>query len=249
MQEIKTAVILCGGRGLRLGSISKRIPKSLVKVQGRPIIWYIINQLKLNNFNHVILPLGYKGRQIKDYIKKKKFFGIKIDLVNTGINSSIGKRIKKILEKIRSENLLILNGDAIFDFNLNKIFKNHVNNNIGVSFLNAESIYQFGTVCVQKNKVVNFERNIIFESVNVKNKKKMKAYNYAGLLIIKKEILLKNSKFFENSENFEKKLYPLIIKKYSSRLVKMNGFFHSIDNIKDIISANKKKLKKIKKNF
>jgi len=188
--------------------------------------------------------LGYKGNLIKNYIKNKKFFDIKIDLINTGVSSSIGTRIKKILNKIQSENLLILNGDAIFDFNLDKIFKKHIKDNIGVTFLNAESNYQFGTVCVQNNRVVNFERNIVFESVNVKNKKNMIAFNYAGLLITKKDILLKNSKFYENSENFEKKFYPMLIKKYTSRLVKMNGFFHSIDNVKDIILANKKKIKK-----
>ena len=40
MGKIRTAIILCGGRGLRLGSISKKIPKSLVKIQGKPILWY-----------------------------------------------------------------------------------------------------------------------------------------------------------------------------------------------------------------
>ena len=243
-QSIRTAIILCGGRGLRLGSISKKIPKSLVKVQGKPILWYIIKILKKNNFNHLVLPLGYKGNLIKNYLKKKNFFDIKIDLVDTGINSNIGKRIKIVEKKILSENLLILNGDAIFDFDIDKIFKNHVKKNSITTFLNAESTYQFGTVCIRNNKVVNFERNIIFESVNVKNKKNMVAFNYAGLLIVNKNILIKHSKIYGNSENFEKRLYPFLIKKYPSRLVKINGFFHSIDNMKDVMIANKKNLKK-----
>ena len=61
----RTAIILCGGLGSRLGQISKKIPKTLVKIQGREILWYIINFLKKNKFNHLILPLGYKGNQIK----------------------------------------------------------------------------------------------------------------------------------------------------------------------------------------
>ena len=77
-------------------------------------MWYIIKILKKNNFNHLVLPLGYKGNLIKNYLKKKIFFDIKIDLVDTGINSNIGKRIKIVEKKILSENLLILNGDAIF---------------------------------------------------------------------------------------------------------------------------------------
>ena len=72
----------------------------------------------------------------------------------------------------------------------------------------------------------------------------MVAFNYAGLLIVNKNILIKHSKIYGNSENFEKRLYPFLIKKYPSRLVKINGFFHSIDNMKDVMIANKKNLKK-----
>jgi len=72
-KEIRTAVILCGGRGTRLGSITKKIPKSLVEIKGKPIIWYILKTLNQNKFNHFILPIGYKGDQIRNYLKKKYF--------------------------------------------------------------------------------------------------------------------------------------------------------------------------------
>ena len=68
----RSAVILCGGKGGRLGSLSKKIPKSLVNIQNYPILWFILNILKKNKFNHFILPIGYKGDQIKKFIKKKK---------------------------------------------------------------------------------------------------------------------------------------------------------------------------------
>ena len=72
-QDIKTAVILCGGRGTRLGSITKKIPKSVVKIQNKPIIWYILKSLKKNGFNHFVLPIGYKGKLIKKYLDKNIF--------------------------------------------------------------------------------------------------------------------------------------------------------------------------------
>ena len=94
--EYRTAVILCGGKGTRLGTISKKLPKTLVKIQGKEILWYIIKILKLNNFNHFILPLGYKGNLIKKFISKYRYFGSNVELVDTGKNSNIGKRIYKI---------------------------------------------------------------------------------------------------------------------------------------------------------
>ena len=59
----KTAVILCGGKGTRLGNIGKKIPKTLVKIQGEEILWFIISSLLKNNFQNIILPLGYKGEK------------------------------------------------------------------------------------------------------------------------------------------------------------------------------------------
>ena len=70
MKKTNTAVILCGGKGTRLGSLGKKVPKTLVKVQGREILWYILKVLKKNHFNHIILPIGYRGTSIKKFCKK-----------------------------------------------------------------------------------------------------------------------------------------------------------------------------------
>ena len=122
----RTAVILCGGQGGRLGSLGKKIPKSLVMINGHPIIWYIINILKKNSFNHFILPVGYKGNMIKNFINSNKIFkNLKIDIIDTGRKTRIAKRIFLIKNKITSKNFLLLNGDAIFDFNLKKIYQKH----------------------------------------------------------------------------------------------------------------------------
>ena len=106
--------------------------------------------MKKNGFNHFILPLGYKGKQIRLFIKKNNYFNCKIDLINTGINTHIGNRIFKVLKKIKSKNVLILNGDAIFNFDIKNIFNKHEKNKIDATFLSAESKYQFGTVCIKK---------------------------------------------------------------------------------------------------
>ena len=62
-KKFRSAIILCGGKGTRLGSIEQKIPKTLVKIQGREILWYIINILKKNKFqSHYFAPLGYRGK-------------------------------------------------------------------------------------------------------------------------------------------------------------------------------------------
>ena len=78
----RSAVILCGGKGGRLGSLSKKIPKSLVNIQNYPILWFIINILKKNKFDHFILPIGHKGNQIKKFVKKSFPFEKNIQIIN-----------------------------------------------------------------------------------------------------------------------------------------------------------------------
>lgn len=228
----KTAVVLCGGLGSRLGNLSKKVPKSMVKINNYPIIWYIINNLIRNSFNHIILPIGYKGNFIKKYIKKNfKIFKANIEIIQTGKNTSIAKRIFLIKNKIRSENFLLMNGDAIFDFNLKKIFEGHEKKSTDITFIGCENQLAYGTIGMVGNKIVNFDRNITFNAVKIKKNSKFTAYVYSGMSIINKNLLKIN---FKNFANFEKKFYPVIIKKYKCDFKNFKGFWHSIDNIKDI---------------
>ena len=169
---LKSAVILCGGKGTRLGALGKKLPKSLVRIDGKPIIWYILKTLKKNKFNHFILPVGYKGSMISNYIRNNnEFKDYKIQLINTGTNSSIASRIHKIKRYILSQNFLLLNGDAIFSFNIYKIFINHIKLKNVMTFIGCENELPYGTIGMINNKIVSFDRNIIFNSVNTKNKK------------------------------------------------------------------------------
>ena len=68
----RSAIILCGGKGTRLGELGRKFPKTLVKIQGQSILWYILNSLRKNKFNHFILPVGYRGNQIKKFIENIK---------------------------------------------------------------------------------------------------------------------------------------------------------------------------------
>ncbi|WP_440677298.1 nucleotidyltransferase family protein [Candidatus Pelagibacter sp. HIMB1587] len=241
--KYRTAIVLCGGKGTRLGQIGKKFPKTLIKVQGKSILYYILNSLKKNKFNHIILPTGYRGKQIKEFIKSSKFKNLKIEVVNTGVNTTIAQRIYKIKRLIKSENFLILNGDAIFDTNLNRIFKKHEIKKKDMSLICCDSEADFGTVGVINNKVVNFERNLNFNSVNIKMKN-FKGYVYSGMCIFNKRILMEN---FKNCFNFEKEFYPKLIKKYEIDFHTLKGFWYAVDNIKHLDTLNKKDI--IKKNY
>ena len=255
MKNFRSAIVLCGGRGTRLGRIGKKIPKSMVKIQDKEIIWYIINVLKKNKFNQIILTLGYKGNKIRKLSKKYKNLFNGVDLVNTGENSSIGKRISLVQDKIKSDDFLLLNGDAIFYIDIEKIFKKHQQKKKDITFISGEITYPYGTVGVKKGKVIDFNRNLVYESLKVRNRNSYIAFNYTGMSIIKTNKIKKLKKRYKNYSNFETGFFPIFIKKFNAGFLKLRGFWHSIDNIKDIEAINDRKglkrkymkLKKIKK--
>ena len=250
-ENIKSAVILCGGKGTRLGTLSKKLPKSLVLVKNKPIIWYIIKMLKRNGFNHFILPIGYKGKLITKFIKKSKDLNnYNIQIVNTGVESSISNRILKIKNLIKSNNFLLLNGDAIFDFNIKKIFENHnKSKNCFITFLGTYATLPYGTIEVKMGNVAKFRRNLIYDTVISKNTRKGSInFIYSGIAIIRRNILQKK---FISFKNFELSFYPNIIKKYKCKFESISGFWHSIDSVKDLSQLNnsflKVKLNQVKK--
>ena len=254
MNQINTAIILCGGKGTRLGSAGKKIPKTLIKIQGKPILWYILKFLKKNNFNHIILPIGFKGTQITKYLKNSnEFKNLNLEIKNTGQNTTIANRIYKIKKLIRSENFLLLNGDAIIASDFKNLFQKHKKNKTGISFICSEAEANFGTVETNKGKIVNFSRGVKFTSIK-KDNENLTGFVYSGLVFMNKKIL--NNKF-KNKKNFEKEFYPKIIKKYKSRYFKLKGFWYAMDDIKQINYANNprenleifNKIKKIKKNY
>ena len=253
----RSAIILCGGKGTRLGSIGKKIPKTLVKIQGEEILKYILSHLIKYRFDNIILPVGYKGQMIKKFINKYDKIKKIVKVVPTGQNTEIGKRIAFVEKFIKSDQTLILNGDAIFDFNINNIYKTHKKNNFDVSFLSGEITYPYGTVGVKNNKVIDFKRSLKYHALKVRNRVNYTAFNYTGIILINSSILKKYKNYFKKFNNFEAEFYPLIIKRFKAQLHILKSFWHSIDNVKDISSANNVKenrikfykIKKLKKNL
>ena len=149
-----------------------------------------------------------------------------------------------------------MNGDAIFNVNIDKIFKEHEKKDKVVSFLSGEIVYPYGTIGTKKGLVKDFKRSLSYDAIKTRASKSYIAYNYTGMSVIKSKII-KQDKNYKNSNNFEQAFFPRLIRLNKSQLIKIRGFWHSIDNIKDLTSVNVKmrkndkysKVKDIKKIF
>lgn len=247
-KNYNSAIILCGGKGTRLGILGRKLPKTLIKIMGKPIIWYIMKFLQKNSINHFILPVGYKGEMIKKYFKNNlEFKDVKIDIINTGVSSSIAYRIYKIKKKIISQNFILLNGDAVFNFNIKKFLINHMLAKTQITFLGCAAKLSYGIIGLQNGEVKSFERETDFNAISSEKRKNFIGYIYSGISILNKNLIFKIK--FKKFKNFEKQFYPKIIKKYKSNFKLINGFWHSVDNQKDLKFFNKKYDKSIYNNI
>jgi glucose-1-phosphate cytidylyltransferase len=229
-------IILCGGKGTRMGPITEKTPKPLIQIKDKPIIWYIVLSLYRDGYRRFVLPLGYKGEAIKYYANKylSNLSGIEFDFIETGENSEIATRIKIVLEqKGFDHEILLLNGDAVFDFNLSEIYQKHISSGSLISLISVEIRSQWGLILENDQRIEGFVREQKVKYISASdNEKDNKGYIYSGIAFININTFKKIN--LEKSKDFECDLYSKFIKSGQLSNIKANGFWFSIDTPKDI---------------
>mgnify|MGYP001254381255 CR=1 FL=1 len=233
---IDTAVILCGGRGSRMG-ISKQ-PKSLCLVNGKPIIWYIILRLYKAGFKNFILPLGFLGNAIREHVEQSyQNLDCKFHYEDTGDDSAIGNRISQIRHYLPVKKPFFLtNGDALFDFDIEDMILAHNKQNLFSTFVTVETYAKYGVFLTDKGNTIGFERDALIKNYVIKKgKSSFVGEVYSGMAILNEEAL--GLVDLTTCYNFEAELYPKLISLYPSGVFPLDGFWYAIDTLKDLKSA------------
>jgi len=154
--EIKNPmIILCGGRGKRMGKITKKIPKPMVKIGKKPIIEHKIKYYQSEGIKKFIFCLGYKSKVLKNFLlKKKKYKSIFND---AGLKPGILKRIFLVKNMI-TQSTLISYGDTLAKINFSKLIANHEKSKCVITIVAAPIQNPFGLVnWNSKGKVTKFK--------------------------------------------------------------------------------------------
>jgi NDP-sugar pyrophosphorylase family protein len=151
-------IILCGGRGRRMGNVTKNIPKPMVKVGKIPILEHKINYYKSKGFNNFIFCTGYKSNVIKNFLNKKN---INSPISNGGIKAGILKRIFLAKDKIKNTSIISY-GDTLAKINFKDLIKKHIKSKCLITIVVAPIQNPFGLVdWDNKGKVTKFEEKPI----------------------------------------------------------------------------------------
>ena len=225
-------VILAGGFGTRLSEYTNLVPKPMVKLNNKPIIYYIMKHFSNYGFDDFYIALGYKGNVIKDYFKKNSFKW-KINLIETGLKTMTGGRIKKLKKYLDEENFFMTYGDGISDVNLKKLLQFHKQNKKALVTMTAvRPPARFGAIKIKRNKVSVFrEKSKIDEG-----------WINGGFFIMNKKFINYIEKY---STYLEKSPLEKAAKKNQLYAFKHNGFWQCMDtkrdkdNLEDILKTKK----------
>jgi glucose-1-phosphate cytidylyltransferase len=168
-------VILAGGRGTRLGEETSNIPKPMVHIGEQPILWHIMKIYAAAGFHDFVILLGYKGEIIKDffsqYMLRRSCFTInlatseveihdrnsepwKVTLLDTGLDSMTGYRIKQAQPFVGNSPFFLTYGDGVADVEFSQLLDFHQKNNAVLTLTAVRPEGRFGIVELEENQSV-----------------------------------------------------------------------------------------------
>ena len=220
-------VILAGGLGTRISEESDYIPKPMVKIGKKPIIWHIIKYYIEFGFNDFIICGGYKHHVLQKYFLKKNLKkllsskkNLNIKLVFTGKIANTGERIKRV-KKYLNDEFCLTYGDGLCNVNLESLISFH--RKTQKSLVTVTSVLpepRFGMLKFKGKKIINFDE----KKINNEN------WINGGFFVCNKKMFY----FFKNKNPvFEKDVLTKLVKKNLLYGYKHKGFWYCMDTLRD----------------
>jgi glucose-1-phosphate cytidylyltransferase len=118
-------VILCGGRGTRLRERTESVPKALVEIGGRPILWHVIGIYAAQGFERFLLATGYLGEAVEEFVASEEWAGLSIECVDTGVDTPTGGRLALLRERLDGGRFCVTYADGVADVDLEAMLRFH----------------------------------------------------------------------------------------------------------------------------
>ena len=241
-------VILAGGMGTRLAEETSIIPKPMVEIGGKPILWHIMKIYSYYGFNHFIIRLGYIGYIIKEYfvnyfmhnsdltvsllsndIKFHQTFSEdwNVTLVDTGLKNLKGSRLKQV-ERYLEDNLnFITYGDGVADINISSLVEFHKSHNKLLTITGVKPPSMFGEMIEKDGLVLSFEEK----------PQTSKGLINGGFMVFHRDLM----NYLSEDPQCDFEFGPLedLAKKEEIMTYKHKGFWECADTVRDLEHLNK----------
>lgn len=241
------AVILAGGFGTRLSEETGVRPKPLVEIGGMPIIWHIMKMYSHHGINEFVICCGYKGSMIKEYFEnyylkfsdvtfdlannkmevhnKAKVEPWKITLVDTGLHSMTGGRIKRVKDYIGNESFCLTYGDGVSDVNITELIEFHKKQNTYATLTAVQPPGRYGAFSLEggNNKIDSFREKPKGDGVDV-------AWINGGFFVLQPEVF----DYIDGDDTvWERSPMENLAIQGQLSAYKHSGFWQSMDSLRD----------------
>ena len=242
------AVILAGGRGTRFAEETTRIPKPMIKIGGMPILWHIMKIYSMHNITEFVICLGYKGYIIKEYfanyllhmsditidfesgnhiIHSKFAEPWNVTLIDTGENTMVGGRIKRIIPYVRDDEAFCLTyGDGVADINVKAVIDLHKLQRRLATVTAVQPPGRFGSLKTDGNRVLGFQEKPVGDG----------GWINGGFFVLSPKV----SEYIKNDETvWEKEPMEQLSKENNLSVYFHNGFWQPMDTLRDKTQLDK----------
>ena len=212
-------VILAGGFGSRISEYTKKIPKPMVSILGKPIIVHIMQHFAKFGYTDFYIAAGYKQKILKDFFKNKNY-GWNINIINTGLKTMTGGRVRRLKPYLEKEPFFLTYGDGISDVNIKNLLKFHKKNKGYATLTAVRPPARFGAIKLNGSKVTYFKEKSRLDE----------GWINGGFFVFEPEIF----KFIKSDKTFlEREPLSKLGKKKKLYAFKHNSFWQCMDTIRD----------------
>jgi glucose-1-phosphate cytidylyltransferase len=218
-------VILCGGRGTRLQEKTADIPKPLVEIGGRPIVWHVVQLYAVQGFTEFVLLTGYKGEQIEAFARATEWpAGVRVDCVDTGPDTPTGGRIHAVAARLQGLRFWATYADGVADVDLDALTAAHVQHGTLATMTVVRPELQFGvTELAEDGSVTGF-----------REKPRSDHWINGGFFVFEPGAL----EYLSASSVLEREPLEGLAADHQLRAFRHTGFWDCMDTYKDAVTLN-----------
>ncbi len=235
------AVILAGGYGTRISEETQTKPKPLIEIGGRPILWHIMKIYSHYGINDFIICCGYKGYKIKEYfsnyflhnsditvdiknnkveVHQKPSEPWKVTLVDTGLDTMTGGRLKKVKQYVGNETFCFTYGDGVSNVNISELIAFHKKNKKIATVTSVQPPGRYGNLELKGNSVTRFIEKPQWDG----------GWINGGFFVLEKDVFEYIS---DEKTTWEKNSLEKLAKDNQLIALKHKGFWQPLDTLRD----------------